>query len=67
MRFWQLKAVVKTGALKVPEAPTHPTQVWYDLSAMTGVCQTASTHPHSDTTERKGGEGRNKNELFELQ
>ena len=30
----ELKAVVKTGALKVPEAPTRPTRVCYDLSAM---------------------------------
>ena len=28
----ELKAVVKTGVLKVPEAPTHPTPVCYDLS-----------------------------------
>ena len=63
----ELKAVVKTGALKVPEALTHPTRVCYDLFAMTGMCLTASSHPHLVTTERKGKEGRNKNELFELQ
>ena len=63
----ELKAFVKTGALKVLEAPTRPTQVCYYLSATTGVCQTASSHPHPVTTERKGEEGRNKNELFELQ
>ena len=63
----ELKAVVKTGALKVPEAPTRPTPVGYDRSAVTGVCQTASSHPHHVTTERKGREGRNKNELFEFQ
>ena len=62
----ELKAVVKTGALKVPEAPTHPILVCYDLSTMTGVCQTASSHPHPVTTKRKGEEGRNKNELFKL-
>ena len=59
-------AVVKTGALNVPEAPIRPTPVCYDLSAMTGVYQTASSHPHPVTTERKGEEGRNKSELFEL-
>ena len=63
----ELKAIVKTGVLKVLEAPTRPTPVCYDLSAVTGVCQTASFHPHPITTERKGGEGRNKNELFEFQ
>ena len=56
----ELKAVVKTGALKVLEAPTCPTLVCYDLSVMTGVYQTASSHPHPVTTERKGEEGRNK-------
>ena len=54
----ELKAVVKTGALKVPEAPARPTPVCYGLSAMTGVCQTASSHPHPVTTDRKGEEGR---------
>ena len=63
----ELKAVVKTGALKVPEAPTRPTPVYYGRSALTGVCQTASSHPHHVITERKGGEGRYKNEHFELQ
>ena len=63
----ELKAVVKTGASKVPEAPTRPNQISYDLSAMTSVCQIASSHPHPVTTERKGEEGRNKSELFELQ
>ena len=63
----ELKAVIKMGALKVPEAPTHHTPVCYNPSAVTGVCQTASSHPHPVTTERKGGEGCNKNELFELQ
>ena len=52
----ELKAVVKTGALKVPEAPTRPTPVCYDISAVTGVCQTASSHTHPVTTERKGEE-----------
>ena len=63
----ELKTFVKTGALKVPEAPTRTTPVCHDRSAVTGVCQTTSSHPHHVTTERKGGEGRNKNELFELQ
>ena len=63
----ELKVVVKTGALKVPEAPTRHTPDCCDRSAVTGVCQTASSHPHHVTTERKGGEGRNKNELFEFQ
>ena len=53
----ELKAVVKTGALKVPEAPTRPTPVYYDLSAVTGVFRTASSHTHPVTTERKGEEG----------
>ena len=53
----ELKAVDKTGALKVPEAPTHHTPVCYHLSAVTGVCQTASPHPHPVNTERKGEEG----------
>ena len=60
----ELKAVVKTSALTVSEAPTRPTPVCYDLCAMTGVCQTASSHPHSVTTERKGEEGRNKKMNF---
>ena len=50
----ELKAVFKTGALKVPEAPTRPTPVCYDLYSVTGVCQTAGSHPHPITTERKG-------------
>ena len=53
----ELKAVVKTGVLTVPEAPTHPTPVCYDLSAVTGMCQTASSHTHPVTTEGKGEEG----------
>ena len=56
----ELKAVFKTGALKVPEAPTRPTPVCYDLSAMTGVCQTASSHSHPVTTETKREEEANK-------
>ena len=40
----ELKAVVKTDALKVPEAPTRHTPVCYDLSAVTSVCQTATAH-----------------------
>ena len=63
----ELKAVVKTGELKVPEAPTRPTPVCYEVSVMTGVYQTASSHPHPFTNERKGEEGCNKNELFVLQ
>ena len=59
-----LKALVKMGALKDPEAPTRHTPVCYDRSSVTGVCQTASSHPQPVTTERKGGEGRNKNELL---
>ena len=53
----ELKAVVKTGALKVPEAPTRHTPVCYDLSAVTSVCQIASSHTYTVTTERKGEEG----------
>ena len=53
----ELKVVVKTGALKVLEAPTRHTPVCFDLSAVTGVCQTASSHTHPVTTERKGEEG----------
>ena len=52
----ELTAMVKTGALKVPEVPTHHTPVCYDLSAVTGMCQTASSHTHTVTTERKGEE-----------
>ena len=52
-----LKAVVKTGALEVPEAPTPHTSDCCDPSAVTGVCQTASSHTHPITTERKGEEG----------
>ena len=54
----ELKAVVKTGALKVQGAPTRHTPVCYNPSAVTGVCQTASSH-----TPR----GREKKEHFELQ
>ena len=53
----ELKVVVKTGALKVPEAPNRHTPVCYDRSAVTSVCQTASSHTHPVTTERKGEEG----------
>ena len=53
----ELKEVDKTGALKVPEAPTRNTPVCYDLSAVTGLCKTASSHPHPVKTERKGEEG----------
>ena len=50
----ELRAVVKTGALKVPEALTRPTPVYYHQPTVTGVCQTACSHPHHVTTERKG-------------
>ena len=53
----ELKAVVKTGALKVAEAPTRPTQS--ATTYLSGVCQTASSHPHPVSTERKGEEGHN--------
>ena len=53
----ELKAVVKTGALKVPEAPTCHTPVCYDWSAVTSVCQTASSHTHRHHRE----EGRRRN------
>ena len=52
-----LKAVVKTGALKVPEVLTRHTPVCNDRSAVTSVCQTASSLTHAVTTERKGEEG----------
>ena len=55
--FAELKAVVKTGALTPPEAPTRHTPVCYDRSAVTSVCQTASSRTHTVTTERKGEEG----------
>ena len=58
----ELKAVVKTGALKVPEVPTRHTPVCYDLSAVRGVCQTAGSHTHPSQPR-----GREKKELFELQ
>ena len=53
----ELKAVIKTGALKVPEAPTRHTPVWYDRSAVTSVCQTASSHTHCH--HREEGKRRN--------
>ena len=59
----ELKAVVKTGALKVPEAPTRYTPVCHALPAVAGVCQTASSHTHTLSPQR----GREKKELFELQ
>ena len=57
----ELKAVVKTGALKVPEAPTRPTPVCYAPSAVTGLCKTAGSHTHPSPLR-----GREKKELFEL-
>ena len=57
----ELKAVVKTGALKVLGVPTRHTPVCYDLSAVIGECQTASSHTNPVTPR-----GREK-ELFELQ
>ena len=64
MRFLaELKAVVKTSALKAPEAPTRHTPVCYNLPAVTGVCQTASSHTHTPSPPR----GREKKELFKLQ
>ena len=56
----ELKAVVKTGALKVPGAPTRHTPVCYDLSAVF-VKQPALTHTPSPPRRRE------KKELFELQ
>ena len=50
----ELKAVVKTGALKVPEAATRPTPVCYNRRV-----SIASSHPHPVTTKRKVEEGRN--------
>ena len=53
----ELKAAVKTGALKVPRPqPILPQSATTYLS---GVCQTASSHPHPITTKRKGEEGCN--------
>ena len=65
----ELKAVVKTGALKVPEAPTRHTPVCYDPSAVTSVCQTASSlsHTHTHTHTQSPPRGREKKELFKLQ
>ena len=59
----ELEAVVKTGALKVPEASTRHTPVCYDQSAVKSVCQTDSCHPHTPSVPRR----REKKELFELQ
>ena len=55
----ELKEVVKTGALKVPEAPTRHTPVCYDLSAVTSVCQTASSLTHTHCHHREEGRRRN--------
>ena len=53
----ELKAVVKTGTLKVPRSqPVLPQSATTYLS---GMCQIASSHPHPITTERKEEEGRN--------
>ena len=53
----RVEGSIKTGALKVPEAPTSHTQVCYDPSSVTGMWQTASSHTHPVTTKRKGEEG----------
>ena len=53
----ELKAVVKTGALKVPRSRSVLPQS--ATTYLSGVYQTASSHPHLVTTERKGEEGRN--------
>ena len=55
----ELKAVVKTGALKVPEAPTCHTPVCYDPFAVTSVCQTASSLTHTHRHHREEGRRRN--------
>ena len=52
----ELKAVVKTGTLKVPRP--RPDLAQFAPTYLSGVCQTASSHPHPVTTERKG-EGHN--------
>ena len=53
----ELKVVAETGAFKVPEAPTRHAPVCYNPSAVTSVCQKASSHTHPIATERKGKEG----------
>ena len=55
----ELKAVVKTGALKVPEAPTRPTPVCCDKHESNNQL----SHTHTPSPPR----GREKKELFELQ
>ena len=42
----ELKAVVKTSALKVPEAPTRHSPVCYDRSAVTSVSNSQLSHTH---------------------
>ena len=50
----ELKAVVKTGELKVPEPPTRHTQAYCDPSGVTYACQTSSFRTDPVTTKRKG-------------
>ena len=47
----ELKAVVKTGALKVPEAPTRPTPVCYDKRMSN--CQLSPTPRHHQEERRR--------------
>ena len=48
----ELKAVVKTGALKVPEALTHPTPISYDRSVSNSQLLSTPCH-HQEEGRRK--------------
>ena len=50
----ELKAVVKTGALKVPEAPTRHTPVCYDLSVRSVSNSQLSPAPCHQRVEERG-------------
>ena len=49
----ELKAVVKTGALKVPEALTCHTPVCYDLSAVSNSQLSHTHHHHREEGRRR--------------
>ena len=53
----ELKAVVKTGVLKVPRP--RPVQPQSATTYLSGVCQQSALTHTTDTTKRKGEEERN--------
>ena len=53
----ELKAVVKTGALKVPSP--RPVLPQYATTFLSGVCQQSALTRTTDTIKRKGEEERN--------